>query len=219
MRETLKILVLIGILAAGMIAQKTGLLDLTETLTEIEDIADFWWLPPAAVLIQVLLYLFALPGSVVIWTLGVIYHPSTATMLFMAGGICGSLAAYFFSANLSVSWTQKFLQSKIFNTLQKNSGFLTLCAVRCVPGFPHSFINYSAGILKVNLFSFVMSTAIGFTVKGYIYSSAIYTAFHFEEEQSAITFWTVWPLLILAGFSFLGIAIQKKFFNGRRQAL
>ncbi|MCA1794478.1 MAG: TVP38/TMEM64 family protein [Desulfotignum sp.] len=219
MRGNLKILILISILAAGIIAQKMGLLDLTRAMDEIEYLADFWWLPPAAVLLQVVLYLFALPGSVVIWTLGVIYQPMTATLLFLTGGICGSLAAYFFAAHLSVSWTARFSRSKIFNILQKNSGFLHLCGLRCLPGFPHSLINYSAGILQVKILPFIMSTTIGFAIKGYIYCSAIYTAFHFEEEKSAITVMTVWPLLLLAGFSMLGIVIRKKFFNGSKQAL
>ena len=68
MKETLKILIMIGILTAGIMAQKMDLLDLTLALTEIEGIADFWWLPPSVVLLQVILYLFALPGSIFIWT-------------------------------------------------------------------------------------------------------------------------------------------------------
>jgi uncharacterized membrane protein YdjX (TVP38/TMEM64 family) len=219
MKESLKILIMIGILTAGIMAQKTDLVDLTRALTEIEDIADFWWLPPSAVLIQVLLYLFALPGSIVIWTLGIIYHPVPATLLVVAGGTGGSLAAYFLTANLSVSWTRKFSGSKVFRTLQNNSGFLHLCALRCVPGFPHSIINYSAGVLKVRILPFITSTAIGFAVKGYIYCSAVYTAVHIEEEKTAMTLWTLWPLLMLTGFALLGILLRKKFFDGRRQAL
>ncbi len=42
MKGNRKILILIGILAAGIIAQKLDLLDLTRTLNEIEDLADFW---------------------------------------------------------------------------------------------------------------------------------------------------------------------------------
>jgi uncharacterized membrane protein YdjX (TVP38/TMEM64 family) len=219
MKGHLKILILITILAAGIIAQKMDLLDLTRAVTEIEDIADLWWVPPASVLIQVILYLFALPGSIVIWSLGVIYHPLPATLLAMAGGIFGSLAAYFLAGRLSVSWTQKFSGTTVFKTLQRNAGFLHLCALRCLPGFPHSIINYSAGMLKVRLLPFVLSSTVGFALKGYIYCSAVYTAFHIEEKETAMTLWTVWPLLVLAGFSLSGILIRKMFFNGRRQAL
>jgi uncharacterized membrane protein YdjX (TVP38/TMEM64 family) len=219
MKGHLKILILISILAAGIIAQKMDLLDLTRALTEIEDIADLWWVPPASVLIQVALYMFALPGSIVIWTLGVIYHPLPATLLAMAGGTFGSLAAYFLAGRLSVSWTEKFSGTTVFKTLQRNAGFLNLCALRCLPGFPHSIINYSAGMLKVRVMPFILSSAVGFAFKGYIYSSAVYTAFHIEEEETAITLWTAWPLLVLAGFSLAGFLIQKLFYNGRRQAL
>ena len=107
MKGHLKIRILIAILTAGIVAQKMNLLDLTRASTEIEDFADLWWVPPASVLIQVILYLFALPGSIVIWTLGVIYHPLPATFLAMAGGVVGSLAAYYMAMHLSLSWTQK----------------------------------------------------------------------------------------------------------------
>jgi uncharacterized membrane protein YdjX (TVP38/TMEM64 family) len=215
MKGHLKILILITILAAGIIAQRMGLLDLTRALTEIEDIADLWWVPPASVLLQVMLYLFALPGSLVIWTLGVLYHPLYATLLVMAGGVAGSLAAYFLAADLTLSWTRKFSGSKVFRILQNNSGFLHLCALRCLPGFPHSIINYSAGMLKVRLLPFILSSTVGFALKGYIYCSAVYTAVHIEEEETAMT---IWPLLVLAGFSVAGILIRKMFFAGRRPA-
>lgn len=219
MKGQLKILLLITFLTAGIIAQKMDLLDLTRTVTEIDDIADLWWVPPASVLIQVIFYMFALPGSIFIWSLGVIYHPLPATLLAMAGGIFGSLAAYFLAGRLSVSWTQKFAGSTVFKTLQNNAGFFHLCALRCLPGFPHSIINYSAGMLKVGLVPFIASSTVGFALKGYIYCSAVYTAFHIEEEDTAMTLWTVWPLLVLAGFSLTGIVIRKRFFERRRQGL
>ncbi len=213
-KANLKILVLIAIIAAGIAAQKLDLLNLNHALVEIENISDFWWLPIAMVLAQVIFYLAALPGSVFMWTIGVIYPPFTATILFAAGGVAGSLAAYFLSAEISTVWTRNLSRSRIFKSLQENSGFLQLLALRCLPGFPHSIINYSAGILKLRMPGFITSTVIGFTVKGYIYCSAIYTAFHFEDVARPLSsIRTLFPLLALVIFSLAGVIIRKKYVN------
>jgi len=213
MKNILKVLILLGILTTGILIQKFGIVDIDELVSRLEHLAESWWLPPASIFIQLLLYMLAFPGSLIMWTLGVIYQPLAATVLVVAGGVTGAVAAYFFASSMSSAWTLKFSRSKVFMKLQKNSGFLQLCALRCLPGFPHSFINYSSGILKVSLVPFVISTTLGFTVKGFIYCSAIYSAFHFDDVDAAITLSTLWPLLVLVIFSVLGMIIQKKYFS------
>ncbi len=212
MKGNIKIAVLLCILAAGIAAQQTGLLDTGVFLERFEETGDLWWFPLLALLLQLVMYMLAFPGSIIMWTLGAIYQPWTATILIMAGGVTGGLAAYFFSSYMSSSWTLKFSRSRVFSLMLKNSGFLQLCALRCLPGFPHSFINYSAGILKVSLLPFIISTALGFTVKGFIYSSAIYSAIHMDDTESALSISNLWPLLVLVLFSLLGIAVQRKYF-------
>ena len=209
MKANLKILILVAILAAGIVVQKAGYFDAARELAPIETFAQAWWAPPAVVLLQVVLYMFALPGSVLIWTLGAVYPPWAATAIIVAGGVGGSAAAYFFSAGLSTSWVEKLTRSEAYRLLQRNSAFLQLFALRCMPGFPHSFINYSSGILKVSLARFISSTALGLTVKGYIYCSAIYRAFHIQDNGDVISFSSLWPLLLLVLFSLLGVVIQK----------
>jgi uncharacterized membrane protein YdjX (TVP38/TMEM64 family) len=212
MKGNIKIAVLLCLLAAGIAAQQTGLLDADVFLEQFEEVVNLWWFPALTVLIQLVMYMLAFPGSIIMWTLGAIYQPWTATILIMAGGVAGALAAYFFSSYMSSSWTLKFSRSRIFSILVKNSGFLQLCALRCLPGFPHSFINYSSGILKVSLLPFIISTALGFAVKGFIYSSAIYSAIHMDDIDAAVSIYNLWPLLLLVIFSLVGIIVQRKYF-------
>ncbi len=212
MKGILKVLFLTALLAAGIYSQKTGLLDLSSAATWAEQYSHSLWLALLSVAVQLIMYMLAFPGSIIMWSLGVIYQPWAATILVTAGGVTGGVAAYYFALFMSSSWTAKFSSSKAFTVLQRNSGFLQLCALRCLPGFPHSFINYSSGILRVSLFPFIMSTALGFAVKGFIYCSAIYTAFHLEENEAVISISNLWPLAALVLFSLLGAAIQKKYF-------
>jgi len=214
MKEIFKIAALVSVLVSGIIVQRLGLLDFDLFLVWFEAIADSWWLPPVSVATQFFMYMLAFPGSIIMLTLGIIYQPWVATILVVAGGVTGGLAAYYFASFMSASWAKKFSSSRVFKILQKNSGFLQLCALRCLPGFPHSFINYSSGILKVGLLPFIVSTGLGFAVKGFIYTSAVYSAFHLDDPEAAIGISNLWPLIVLVIFALLGIVIQKKYFSG-----
>lgn len=213
MKGYFKLIILLVILLTGIIVQKTGILDISRALELTEAIAGSWWFPPLAVIVQVVMYMLAFPGSILMWTLGAIYQPWTATILVVAGGVTGGLAAYLFASSLSSSWTARLSGSKVFNILKKNSGFLHLCILRCLPGFPHSFINYSAGILKVKLLPFILSTALGFSIKGFIYCSAIYSAVYMDDLEDVISIANLWPLIILVIFFLFGIAVQKRYFS------
>ena len=212
-KDDLKALILVGILGAGIFLQQAGFFEAAGEFERIRPFAETWWAPLVAVILQLILYMFALPGSLVIWSLGAIYPPWAATLLIAAGGVAGSLAAYFFSAELSSSWAQKFTRSKVYKMIKGNAAFLQLFALRCLPGFPHSFINYSSGMLKVSLLNFVLSTALGFMIKGYIYCSAIYQAFHIEDGDKVISFSTAWPLLLLVIFLLASVILKKRYFE------
>jgi len=209
MKDTLKLLILPGVLLVGILAQQAGFIDLDQKLEKFETVAQLWWMVLAVVLLQVTFYMFALPGSLLVLSLAAFYPPWAGTLLVVAGGLFGSLAAYFFSGWLSPVWTARFARFRGYQLLKQNSGFLQLFALRCFPGFPHSIINYSSGILKVDLRSFFLSTAIGFAFKGYVYCSAIYHAVHIRDTGQAISFSTLLPLFFLVAFSMMGIFVKK----------
>jgi uncharacterized membrane protein YdjX (TVP38/TMEM64 family) len=209
MKDFIKLMILPGILLAGIFVQQAGYIDLDLQLEQFEAVAQLWWMVLAVVLLQAIFYMFALPGSLLVVSLAAFYPPWAGTLLVVAGGLAGSLAAYFFSAWLSPAWTARFTRLKGYQLLKKNSGFLQLFALRCFPGFPHSIINYSSGILKVDLVPFFLSTAIGFAFKGYVYCSAVYHAVHIRETGQAISFSTLLPLFFLVIFSIVGIFVKK----------
>ncbi|MCA1742950.1 MAG: TVP38/TMEM64 family protein [Desulfonatronovibrio sp.] len=212
MHGSWKIIFLVIVLSFGIAARKTGLLEPDLILNFVEEVTESWWMIPVTVFFQTIMYIMAFPASIIIWVIGAIYHPWIATLLVTSGGVLGSLGAYFFASHMTSSWSVKLQQTKVFKTIQNNSNFFQLCALRCLPGFPHALINYSAGMLKAPLIPFIASSSIGFALKGFIYCSAIYSALHIEDEP-AVSLSTLWPLITLVIFALLGMAVQKRYFS------
>lgn len=98
--------------------------------------------------------------------------------------------------------------SRFFSFLQKHSDFATLCAIRTFPSFPHTVINYGAAVLQVPLPRFVMSTAVGFAIKGYLYASVLRRAAKANGISEAFDLKTVSILGVVAVLFIAGKAIQ-----------
>jgi uncharacterized membrane protein YdjX (TVP38/TMEM64 family) len=206
-----KVVILLLLILTAIVLERTGVFNRRQ-LIEIGEIhAHRWWFPPILVLLKVAFYTFAFPGSVFIWVAGLLYRPLEATLLIVAGGVGGSLCAYFFSRKMSLAFTEKVRDSRLFRIVENHGDFVTLCAIRTLPGFPHSMINYSAGMLHIPLSRFALSTFIGFTAKGYVYASAIRLAGTADELGDALSPGTLLPLLALVGLFVAGKLIQRKF--------
>ena len=144
------------------------------------------------------MFTFATAGSSMIWVTGALFTPAISTLVITAGTTLGGISAYMFSAHLSEEWVNKVENSGIYRLLQKESGFLTMFALRLMPGFPHSVINYSAGILKIRLAAFIAAAILGTAAKTYIYSVVIYNATSPGTITDSIDVSTVWPLLAVS---------------------
>ncbi|WP_291323551.1 VTT domain-containing protein [Desulfonatronospira sp.] len=212
-RGSIKIIILAGILFVGLLLQQSGVIDISREIARAENLAQLWWSPLLFIILMAVLYTMAMPAAFFIWAMGVIYHPWAATIMVVAGGLAGSIGAYYFTGYLSSSLRERFSRTQAFRLLRQNSGFFQLLAMRSLPGFPHALINYSCGILQIPLAAYIYSTILGFAVKGYIYTSAVHQATHYVQESGAqvVSFHTVWPLLLLVLFSLGGLLFQKKF--------
>ncbi len=209
-REIVKGAVLIVILVIGIVLQAVGMLDLTGVTGWIETQAHHWWAPVILVGLMVVMYAFALPASTLMVVAGVMYRPVWATAWTVLGGVAGGLAAYYLVRHLSAEWGRRYADSALFKVMQRHAGFFFLSALRILPGFPHSVINYSAGILRLPLPAFVISAALGFAVKGFVYASAVYHATHVDSEAAALSMETLWPLMALSGLMAIGWLARKR---------
>ncbi len=191
-------LVLLGALVVTGLAVPAFDLDWRAALELVRSHAGQWWVAPALVLLQVLLFAFGLPGSAVLWLVAPLYAPAVATVILTTGGCAGALAAYGFARRLSGASLVRLQASRGYRMLQREGDLLLLCALRLAPGVPHSVLNYAAGVLRLPLAPFLVAAAVGFAVKAYLYSRVIHRALAAGRPADLLAWDAVWPLLAVA---------------------
>lgn len=191
-------LFLLGALVVlGLVAHTLGLVDLHTALAWARGHAAQWWFSPMLILLQVLLFTVALPGSAVLWLVAPLLAPAAATAVLVVGGCLGALAAYAFARRLTGASLARLQASRGYRLLERESDFLLLCALRLVPTFPHSVINYAAGTLQLPLLSFAVSALIGFTAKAWLYTNIIHSALAADQLADLANAQVLWPLAVL----------------------
>lgn len=208
-RVPYKIIMLGLLISAGVILHLLGWFDWRRFIELGEEYAHTWWFAPAIIMVKMVLYTFALPGSVMFWVAGLFYDPIPATAVIVAGGVGGATTAYFFARSISGEDAGRVETTRLFSLMRKNTDLATLCAVRTLPNFPHTVINYGAAILNVPLPRFIISTLVGFTIKGYLYSSMIRRAATADGFSGIIDLRTIGSLLIVAALFMAGKAFQQ----------
>lgn len=201
-------LLLIALTAAGMSLYFMGIFDLAGLLQWAEGFTKFWWVAAGLALLQALFFMLALPGSSFLWVIAPLYPPLTATLILVAGSTMGAMAGYLFARRLTGPWRERIYKNRFFKRLEKRSDFLTQCAIRTFPAFPHSFINYSAGVLKLPLIPFLLAALIGLSIKTFLYTTAIHGAMRASDPYELIRIETMAPLMILILFFILARIFQ-----------
>ena len=199
---------LLFLITSGLLLHYIDALDWRQALEWAREYTQYWWLAPVLVGLQIVFFMFALPGSMFLWVATLLYPPVSATIILVAGSSLGGLAAYMFSRTLAAPWKKRIQQNQIFHTLKARGDFITLLALRIMPGFPHSVINYSSGILHIPVSQFLITAIIGLTCKTYLYARVIYQATEIEDPVSLIGFSTLWPLILLSTLFLLAGAFQ-----------
>ena len=208
-----KIIILVALIALGIILQISGSIDSEQLVTVARQYADHWWMGILLVAIQAVLFTFAMAGSSLLWIIAALFPPVISTVIITAGTTLGAVSAYLFSERLSVEWAQKVKNTRIYKLLQNEGNFFTLFALRVMPGFPHSVINYSSGILKIKFIEFIPAAIVGTAIKTYVYSALIYNATTPGALTSTINLSTVWPLLALSLLILAAIIAKHYLYN------
>lgn len=164
----------------------------------------------SVILIMAVTLTLGLPGSFGLWLIAPFYNPLAATLMLTVGSVVGALGAYYLSSRFSDRWTSKGLTRKVTRKLEKRSDFLTQCALRVFPGFPHSVVNFAAGLLRLPLVTFVMAAIIGLGVKWAVYSSAIYGALEAVEREDAVSPDVLLPLAALTLLLLTGAWLRRR---------
>ena len=195
--------------------QVFDLLNPKELILIGREYADQWWLIVILILLQVLLFTFALAGSQFLWVAATLYPPAMATFILVTGATLGGLSAYLFSAKLTEEWSAKVQNSRVYRMLEKQDTFFTLLAMRIMPAFPHAFVNYSSGMLQVRWVYFIPATIIGIGVKSYAYAKVIFTATSTDSFTALLDISTYGPPLLISIIIITGLFIKYRLDKNR----
>ncbi len=207
-RWLLGVLVLLALVGIGL--ERAGILDWRVGVTLAQQYSGSWWLGPALVLVTAALFAAGLPGSLMVWVFGVVFPPAAAVALFVVGGLAGALAAYSLARGAGRSTDSAAQDGRLVRLLGRRSDLATLVALRIAPSFPHSAINFGAGLLGIPRGRFLFATALGLTIKGGLYVSAIHQASQVASIEEAISWRTLVPLVGLTLLLLLGPPLARR---------
>lgn len=207
----MKNLIVIAVLiAVGFSLQVSGFLDAEKMLLVAREYADHWWLVVILILLQTVMFTFALAGSIFLWIAAPLYPPLLSTFILAAGATLGGITAYLFSKRLTDEWVKRIEKSHAYKLLHHQDSFFALFALRVFPAFPHSFVNYSSGILNVKLSHFIPAAFLGVGLKSYVYSNVIYNAATTASIDDLFHISTYGPLILLSAITFIGVFVKYK---------
>ncbi len=212
-----KLIIVVLLITAGILLEVAGLLDADKMLNIAREYTDHWWLVLVLILLQIVLFTFALAGSFFLWIVAPLYPPAMATFILAAGGTLGGITAYLFSKRLTDEWIEKIENSHTYKLLRKQDNFFTLFALRVFPAFPHALVNYSSGMLNVKLSHFIPAAILGISIKSYIYSNIIYNATTSASLEELLDISTYGPLILLSAITLMGVFINYRLAGKHRQ--
>lgn len=206
-------LILTGLLVAAYHPLDTGVaLELGRQLFERPEILA------AVVVVMALMFTLGLPGSLFVWLIAPFQPPLVATLLLVAGSVAGAIGGYAMAACMGRRWQPSPTARQILDLLSRRGDVMTQCALRALPGFPHSIVNYAGGFLRLPRSGFVTAAILGLTAKWGIYSSALHGVVEAVELGEAIRPATLWPLALLAALLLAGAAVRQILARRRRES-
>ncbi|MDH5711622.1 MAG: VTT domain-containing protein [Gammaproteobacteria bacterium] len=212
-----KLLIVALLISTGFLLDFYGLLEPEMLLGIARGYAEHWWLVIVLILLQAVMFTFALAGSLFLWVAAPLYQPAMAAFILAAGATLGGIGAYWFSQKLTDDWIARIENSHAYKLLHKQDNFFALFALRVFPAFPHSLVNYSSGILRVKLSHFILAAFLGVGIKSYIYASVIYNAASSASLDELMNISTYGPLLLLSALSLAGLIIRH-WISSRKEA-
>ena len=206
----LKALLLGLLIATGIAMELGGFIDVRQWLEFARGHSQQWWMVILLILVPALLFSFALAGSLFLWIVAPLYPPLVAALILAAGATLGGIGAYFLSGYLTADLRARIETSRSYRLLQAQENFFTLFAMRVFPGFPHSLVNYSAGLLKAKLGQFILAAMLGVGIKSFVYARVIDSASSRPSLDLLVDLGVVAPLLGLSLGSLLVMYVYRR---------
>lgn len=165
---------------------------------------------PAVAAAQALLFTFALPGSTLVWIVAPFHPPVVAVPVLVAGSAGGALAARLLAGRLLLGWQPGDRARLIIRVLEQRGDLFTQIALRALPGFPHSVVNYGGALLGLPLPGYLAAAVIGLSCKWWVYAGAIHGISTAARGEEAIGPGSLLPLLMLAGLMLAAAVLRSR---------
>ncbi len=205
-----KVWILPGLVVFGLVLAVWQPIGTEALLYWGEQIGTSWWFLVLVMVAIAVLFTFGLPGSFGLWLVAPFNHPVLSTILLVIASTAGALGAYRFAGHLGRDWKPSGGSGKVVDVLEQRGDLLTLMAMRMLPGFPHSVINFASGVLRLPLTVFVAATVVGLTIKWGIYATAIHGIADAVEAGDAVNFGTIVPLFVLVALTLTGAWVRRR---------
>lgn len=149
-----------------------------------------------------------LAGSMCFWLIAPFYTPWLATLLLLAGTLCGSLGAYWLGQRLDRLTPHTQVGRRVRQLLTERNNLSSQIALRMLPAFPPTVINITSGVLHLPLRPFLLAIIVGMGVKWGLYCITIYNATEALQSHTSLDAWTLIPLGVLGILMLIGSQIK-----------
>jgi uncharacterized membrane protein YdjX (TVP38/TMEM64 family) len=203
------IAVLVALVLIGLVLDLSGAVDAQAVLAWGRAHAQGWALPAAIVLGQAVLFTVGQPGSIFFWPAALLYDPLVATLILTTGATAGALGAYLLARRMTHAGLERARSGRLFGILERQGDFFTLCALRVLPGMPHSALNYAAGSLVLPIGRFLAASALGLAIKSYLYASAVSQALGTVHPSALLRLEVLGPMVAISGLFLAGRFVHR----------
>jgi len=169
-------------------------------------------------LIYILATVFALPGSVLTVSGGILFGTLWGTLINLISATLGASLAFLLARYLGREFIEKWTRGKLKRFDQKigEHGFYTVFYLRLVPLFPFNLLNFSLGLTQIKFRDYFFATLLGMAPGAFVYTS-LGGASHYLDlnDPKAWLDYRVWgPFALVSLLSFISIlwkrALAKK---------
>jgi uncharacterized membrane protein YdjX (TVP38/TMEM64 family) len=163
-------------------------------------------------LIYVVSISFALPGAAILsmaggFLFGTLYGVAIINVSATLGAAISFLAArYLLGDILQARFSEKL---KGFNREVKENGASYFLTVRLIPVFPFFLVNIFAGITKISLWKFVMTTSIGIIPGSFVFAYAGDNLSKVNKASDVFSREILFALFLLGGLSIIPVIYRK----------
>ncbi len=124
-------------------------------------------------IIYIVATVFALPGSVLTVSGGILFGTLWGTLINLISATLGASLAFLLARYLGREFVEKLTRGKLKRFDQKigEHGFYTVLYLRLIPLFPFNLLNFSLGMTQIKFRDYFFATLFGMAPGAFVYTS------------------------------------------------